>query len=63
MVASDGFSGTPLEPANPLEGWRTVKNRRNERNLESVQSKISRLVDNALREMHQKMNNVSEVAL
>jgi len=62
MVASDGLRGTLRQPANPLEGWRTVTNRRNEGNSESVKSKISKLVENALREMHQGRNSVAEVA-
>ena len=62
MVASDGFSGTPLEPTNPSEGWKTATDRKNGRKPEEVKSKISKLVDNALREMHSGRNTVAEVA-
>jgi hypothetical protein len=62
MVASDGFRGTLRQPIDPSEGWSTVSNRRNQANSESVKVKISKLVENALREMHGKRNNVAEVA-
>ena len=61
MVASDGFSGTPLEPANPSEGWQTATDRRNKRNSE-VQSNIAKLVEQALREAQGMQNRVPEVA-
>jgi len=61
MVASDGFSGTPLEPANPSEGWQTATDRRNKRNSE-VQSNIAKLVEQALREAQGMQKRVPEVA-
>jgi len=62
MVASDGYRGTPREPVNPSEGWRTATDRKNRRKPEEVKSKISKLVENALREMHAGRNTVAEVA-
>ena len=61
MVASDGYCGTPQEPAYPSEGWQTVQDRRNKRNS-VIQSKISKLVDQALREANFKENKANEVA-
>jgi len=61
MVVSDGFSGTPLEPANPSEGWQTATDLRNKRNSE-VQSNIAKLVEQALREAQGMQNRVPEVA-
>ncbi len=62
MVASDGYRGTPREPVNPSEGWRVVTDRRNRRNPIEVKTKISNLVDNALREMQYRQDDVAEVA-
>jgi len=62
MVALDGYRGTPREPVNPSEGWRVVTDRRNRRNPIEVKTKISTLVDNALREMQHGRDDVVEVA-
>jgi len=62
MVASDGYCGTPLEPASSLEGWQTATDRRNRRNQVGIKKKISNLVQQALREANGAVNRVPEVA-
>mmetsp|Transcript_1004 Transcript_1004/g.1547 ORF Transcript_1004/g.1547 Transcript_1004/m.1547 type:complete len:102 (-) Transcript_1004:23-328(-) len=61
MVASDGSCGTLHEPVNPSEGWSIAIDRRNRRNSE-IQEKISKLVEQALREAHCMKKGVPEVA-